>query len=304
MSGLIMKNFKFNTPILFMTFNRLDHTKLAFEEIRRAKPRKLFVASDGPRNAEEKKKTDAVRKYIMDNLDWKCDVKTLFREKNMGCRVACAGAVDWFFENVKLGIILEDDCVPDPSFFRFCQEMLERYKDDEKVASVIGYSAVRTCREYSYDFSKHIRLWGWASWRRSWGNVYRKEEKYMKHVESEKYLKKIFPNFFERVLFKKRFFDSIAGRVNTWEFPWIFGIIRADMVNITPEVNLVENIGVGEESTNMSINFIDRGFLALDSHPLKFPLRHPKRIKASSSIHHRLIIKDWIRILLKKLFFI
>jgi hypothetical protein len=115
---------KLSTPLLFLVFNRLDTTKKVFEEIRRAKPNKLYVAADGPRNDQEKDKTDAVRKYILENIDWKCKVKTLFREKNLGCKYAVSGAIDWFFNNEEMGMILEDDCLPSQSFFRFCQDML------------------------------------------------------------------------------------------------------------------------------------------------------------------------------------
>src|SRR6056297_619848 len=129
------KQKQFETPVLFLIFNRLDTTKQVFEEIRKAKPKQLFIAADGPRTKQEKEKTDAVRKYVLDNIGWKCSVKKLFRNKNLGCKYAVSGAIDWFFENVEQGIILEDDCLPSQSFFRFCEELLEKYKDDERVMS-------------------------------------------------------------------------------------------------------------------------------------------------------------------------
>ena len=133
-------NFKLTTPVLYLAFNRLDSVKKTFPEIQKAKPRQLFVACDGPRSREEKERTDTVRKYILENINWKGKVKTLFRDRNLGCKYAIAGAMDWFFENVKQGIILEDDCLPDQSFFRFCHEMLEKYKDDKKIMSISGYN--------------------------------------------------------------------------------------------------------------------------------------------------------------------
>src|SRR3989339_483651 len=131
-------NFVLTTPVLFIVFNRLDTTKQVFEEIKKAKPQKIFIAADGPRNKEEKKKTDAIRNYILKNINWKCELKTLFREKNLGCKYAVAGAIDWFFENVEQGIILEDDCLPSQSFFIFCQDMLERYKTDQRIMHISG----------------------------------------------------------------------------------------------------------------------------------------------------------------------
>jgi len=132
------EKFGLTTPVLYLAFNRLGTVKKTFPEIRKAKPRQLFISCDGPRTKEEREKTDAVRKYILDNIDWKCNVKTLFRNKNLGCKYAVSSAIDWFFKNVKQGIILEDDCLPSQSFFRFCQEMLERYKDDERIMQISG----------------------------------------------------------------------------------------------------------------------------------------------------------------------
>ena len=118
------KSFNLTTPVLYLVFNRLNEVKKTFSEIIKQRPKQLFIAADGPRTEKEKRKTDAVRKYILDSIDWKCEVKTLFRDKNLGCRTAVSDAISWFFENIGEGIILEDDCLPDQSFFRYCQEML------------------------------------------------------------------------------------------------------------------------------------------------------------------------------------
>lgn len=299
-----MEKFELMTPVLFMVFNRSELTIKVFKEIKKAKPKILFVASDGPRTRKEGEKIKKIRDYILKNVDWECDVETLFRKKNLGCRAACSGAIDWFFHNVEQGIILEDDCLPDQNFFRFCQEMLERYKNYDKIVSVNGYISKTFASENSYDFSKKISLWGWASWRRAWEGIYRKEERYMRTVDSGEYIKEVFPNFFERILFRKRFFDSIVGRVSTWEFPWVFGIIRKKYLNIIPKVNLIENIGIDEEYTNTRPNFIDKKFLEIKRSRLKFPLKHPLSIKPNKSLYRRTILRDLLRIILKKIFFI
>jgi len=162
-------NFALTTPVLFIVFNRLDTTKQVFEEIKKAKPQKLFIAADGPRNFQEKNKTDVVRKYILENINWKCEVKTLFREKNLGCKYAVAGAIDWFFDNVEQGIILEDDCLPSQSFFKFCQEMLEKYKDDERVMHISGTNVEGISKiDQDYFFAINFNVWGWATWKRAW----------------------------------------------------------------------------------------------------------------------------------------
>ena len=124
-----------NTAVLFLVFNRLDTTKQVFEAIRQAKPPRLYIAADGVREAKdgEDEKVKAVRDYITSNIDWECEVKTLFREQNFGCKMAVSGAIDWFFQNEEMGIILEDDCLPSQSFFWFCQDLLEKYKNDTRV---------------------------------------------------------------------------------------------------------------------------------------------------------------------------
>ncbi|MBC8435307.1 nucleotide-diphospho-sugar transferase, partial [archaeon] len=140
-----MKNkFELTTPVLYLVFNRPGYVKKTFPEIRKAKPMQLFIGADGPRNSEEKKKTDAVRKYILENIDWKCDVKTLFRKENLGCKHAVSGAINWFFKNVEQGIILEDDCLPDQSFFRFCQELLAKYENSKQVMQINGTNFSRS----------------------------------------------------------------------------------------------------------------------------------------------------------------
>ena len=123
---------QFDIPILYTVFNRLDVVKQTFPEIRKIKPKQLFIGADGPRNIKEKKKTDSVRKYILKNIDWKCDVETLFFEKNLGSNIAIFKATNWFFKNVKKGIVLEDDDLPSHSFFIFCKEMLVRYQNNNK----------------------------------------------------------------------------------------------------------------------------------------------------------------------------
>jgi hypothetical protein len=175
-----MKKSKIETPILYMVFNRLDKTKKSFEAIKKARPKKLFVAADGPRTKKEKKKTDAVRKYILDNIDWECDLKTLFRDKNLEsnkvcCNPALTGAFKWFFSQVEEGVILEDDCIPDKSFLRFCGEMLDKYRDDKRVGFIAGFTNIEVDIEDSYYFSDDGFTWGWAIWKDRFEKYYTDE---------------------------------------------------------------------------------------------------------------------------------
>src|SRR5258708_3549575 len=168
-----MPESSFNTPILFLIFNRPFPTRRVFAEIRKARPAKLFVAADGPRpDKPEDLETCRETREIIKDIDWPCEVQTLFRDKNLGCGVAVSGAITWFFQNVEQGIILEDDCLPDPSFFPFCTELLERYKDDERILLISGNFLQQKNKKFmvkaSYYGTLIPHLWGWASWRRAW----------------------------------------------------------------------------------------------------------------------------------------
>ena len=165
-----------NTAVLFLVFNRLDTTKQVFETIRQAKPQRLYIAADGARASRvgEAAQVQAVRDYVTSHVDWECEVKTLFREQNLGCKYAVSSAIAWFFENEEMGIILEDDCLPDPTFFNFCQELLARYRHDQRIGVISGdnFQFGHRRNDDSYYFSKYVHIWGWATWRDRWVNSY------------------------------------------------------------------------------------------------------------------------------------
>lgn len=292
-----MGKFKLETPVLFMVFSRLDSTKKVFEGIRVARPKKLFIACDGARNSEEKKKVDEVRKFILDNIDWNCEVKTLFRKKNLGCGLACSGAVSWFFENIEEGIILEDDCLPNQDFFRFCQEMLEKYKDDNRVMHVGGSNFIsnKFSRD-SYYFTRYPLLWGWASWRRAWKNY--DFESHLRIGEDE--IREIIPNVLDAKIFVKRM-DSFKQRgASSWDPQWCWAIWERGGMCICPKVNLIENLGFSGGATHTHENFWDKFFLNIKRRGLKFPLRHPSRVKRNRYKDFRMLSKDVLRVVLKK----
>ena len=162
----------FDVPILFLVFNRPETTHQVFEAIKKQRPKYLFVAADGARTDKEGEaaKCEEVRKLILENINWACEVKTLFRNENLGCGLAVSQAITWFFEQVEEGIILEDDCLPSGSFFSFCSVLLERYRNDEKVFMIGGFSLLpeNTKSKYDYFFNTFGGIWGWATWKRSW----------------------------------------------------------------------------------------------------------------------------------------
>jgi len=297
-------NFKLTTPILFLVFNRPDTTKKVFEEIRKAKPSKLFIAADGPRNPEEKKKTDAVRQYVKENIDWPCKVKTLFRNKNLGCKYAVSGAIDWFFENVEQGIILEDDCLPSSSFFRFCQELLKKYKNDKRIMQISGTNVGGVSKiEESYFFSKCFNAWGWATWRRAW-KKYDVEMKDWKKVRFSKSFLKITTGESLLNRFKSWRLSNLTylGNINTWDYQWGFACAINNGLCIVPKVNLITNMGFTETATHTG-NY--EKSMILTKKELKFPLKENKIVldsKAYKKAYSKFFKKGLLKRIVKRVF--
>ena len=179
----------FPVPILLIIFNRLETTERVFAQIKKIRPQALFIAADGPRQDRigEIEKCEKVRNYVINNIDWDCQVKTLFRDKNIGCRLAVSSALDWFFSHVAQGIILEDDCLPNQSFFPYCEELLNRYQDNEKVFMISGNNFLLEpqAESTSYYFSRLTHVWGWASWRRAWSGYDISLKDYPEFIENK-----------------------------------------------------------------------------------------------------------------------
>lgn len=236
--------------VLFLVFNRPDTTKLVFEEIRKAKPPRLYIVADGPREniISETEKVKAVRDYVMANIDWDCEVKTLFREKNLGCGKAVSEAITWFFENEEMGIILEDDCLPSQSFFWFCEELLERYKDDKRVGMISGDNFQNGIKrgDADYYFSIYNHIWGWASWSDRWSNY----DAELKHIEDSYFIEKLFTNK-KAVNYWKTIFKKMKKKeIDTWDYQWTFTLWKNRQLTILPNLNLISNIGFNQEATH------------------------------------------------------
>jgi hypothetical protein len=241
----------FETPVLFLVFNRPETTKQVFAKIRAVKPRQLFIASDGPRSDRPKESeiVEQVRKIVLDGIDWDCEVKTLFREKNLGCGKAVSEAITWFFQHVEQGIILEDDCLPDLSFFHFCDQLLNYHRDNHKVMHIGGTNFLYPNFKYTYDyyFSKYPHVWGWATWRRAW-------EKYDFHISNitEPPIERIL-NLYPCSTDEAKYWLSIYRNlrdIDTWDYQWIFSIWVHGGYSIVPSINLVSNIGFGIDATH------------------------------------------------------
>lgn len=239
-----------NTPILFLIFNRIDTTSRVFEKIKEAKPPRLYIASDGPRlhkdgESDIVKKT---RKMVLDGIDWGCEVKTLFRDENLGCGKAVSSAITWFFENEPEGIILEDDCLPSKSFFSYCETLLDYYRDNKCVMHISGDQFVADFDNcYSYYFAKIQHVWGWASWADRW-KQYKFDLKDYDEKNVEKFSEnKNVQNYWRVILNKMK-----KHEIDTWDYQWAFKVVEMDGLCINPSKNLISNIGFGENSTHTS----------------------------------------------------
>lgn len=243
---------QFDIPILFVIFNRMDTAEKVFEAIRACKPQKLYVAADGPREGREgeAEKCEHVRS-LTQRVDWDCEVKTLFREHNLGCGRAVSGAISWLFENEEMGIILEDDCLPNPDFFPYCKELLEKYRYEDKVKIVSGNNFQDGIKrgDASYYFSAYSHIWGWASWARAWKNY----DLYLESYTVKEFMQNIKPYFSswnERMVWKDRFQVMKKQGNNTWDYQWNFHIWKQKGLCIIPNTNMISNIGFGADSTH------------------------------------------------------
>ena len=270
------------TAILFLVFNRPDTTRKSFEAIRQARPERLYIGADGarPEREGEQAKVDAVRKYILDNIDWDCEVRTLFRGKNLGCRNAPVSAIEWFFENEEEGIILEDDCVPGPSFFKYCSELLERYRNEPRVMCISGnvFHSSRKVGNHSYYFSRLPHIWGWASWRRAW-RLYDVDMKSYPEFKKKNKIAQFFKRHKEQQFLLYNFSAIFKGEIDTWDYQWLFAILNNNGMACTPKNNLVENIGLGDDATH-TVGWPDQP----PAKPLTFPMTHPEKIDVLSDI--------------------
>jgi hypothetical protein len=271
-----------NIPILFLIFNRPDTTQKVFDIIRNQKTKYLFVAADGPRpNKPDEKKSCEQARNIIQQIDWQCELKVLFRDENLGCKIAVSSAITWFFEHVERGIILEDDCLPDPSFFKFCEELLIKYNDDNRVGHIGGNCFFPNIvpNNISYDFCSVPHIWGWASWRRVWQN-YDVDFLYWNEAKTDKNKRKsLFKSLNEEIYFSSFIPDTLKGNrgINTWDIQYLYMLRVQNQLSIYPAVNLVTNIGLhSPNATHTTSKKAMKSYIL--SQNIDFPLKHPQYV--------------------------
>ena len=233
------------TSVLFLIFNRPDTTFKVFEQIRAIKPERLYIAADGPRpNINSDNENCKLARSVVNLIDWDCQVKTLFRESNLGCGKGVSDAITWFFNQVDEGIILEDDCLPDNSFFIFCEQMLGHYRNNQEIMHIGGVNYQDAKKKYSgtYYFSSIAHVWGWATWKRAWNKFsfdinglddFKKSKKINYYYQDTKIIEYWY-NVFERMS---------RHEIDTWDYQWTYSIWQNNGLCIIPNTNLVSNIG-------------------------------------------------------------
>ena len=285
---MVVHNSLFRTPVVFLLFNRPDSTRKVFQRIRGARPPCLLVVADGPRQDRlGEAELCRISRAVIDEVDWPCTVERNFSDENQGCKRRVASGLDWAFTLVKEAIILEDDCLPDPSFFFYCQELLDRYRNDERVMSISGdnFLEVSDSGKESYRFSHICHIWGWATWRRSWQNY---------DITMSRW-----PEFRERGGFRLLFGKhedmihawtqmmerAYNGEVDTWDFQWMFASFVCAGLQILPRKNLIANIGFSVTATHTN----DPGSWQanLPIHAADNPLVHPLRVQANCEADYK-----------------
>ena len=284
----------FNTPILFIIFNRPHTAKKVFEKIQGIKPKQLFIAADGPRkNKPADVELCKQTRKILNDINWDCELKTFFREENVGCKKGPADAISWFFEHVEEGIILEDDCLPSDSFFPFCEELLEKYRYDTRIMHIGGTSLLPDYENPdSYYFSRLAHVWGWATWKRAWQlmdlNLTDFDELKIKNILKDKVRNK-----YHRQDWINHFKNAKDGN-DIWDFIWQYTLFMQNGLSIVSSKNLILNIGFGEQATHTFYvpDFYDQ--MKLETLP-ENKLKHPNSIYIDEDLQHKVLINyEWM----------
>jgi hypothetical protein len=287
------------TPVALMVFNRPEPTRLVFAAVAAARPTRLLVVADGPRSDKEGERQlcDAVR-AIVSKVDWPCKVETNFSEENLGCRRRVISGLDWVFSLVDEAIIIEDDCLPDPTFFPYCAELLERYRDCEQVGIISGFNPIQHTLPfpYSYYFTRMVQIWGWATWRRTWQRYDAsltawpaiKQGRLLEKVWREPKICKLWTGIFDKV--------HAGVGPDSWDYQLVYSLWTQNLLNVVPSRNLIQNIGFDEEATHTKK--ADPG-LKIQAQNLDFPITHPPAIidwpDYAESIHRRFIFPGLLR---------
>lgn len=285
------------TPVLFLIYNRPEYTEKVFEAIKVAKPKKLFIHADGPKKdkPEDIELCERARE-IVDNIDWNCELKILFRDENLGCKLGMSGGITWFFENVEEGVILEDDCLPNKSFFSYCEKLLDKYRNEQEVMMISGSNpATSVDVGADYFFSYFYHIWGWATWKRAWEKFDIEISDWPKFRDSD-FLEKKFPNNADYRTFVKQMFDQIYGKkASVWGVQWTYTCLVNNGYAILPKNNLISNIGL------TGTHEMNNNQLMLKTKEIDFnDFKHPSGIAVDYDIEKTIFEKSGLKRLINK----
>lgn len=264
------------TPVALIIYHRSQTTRKIIKSLREVKASEIFVIADGPKNVKDAERCAETRALIK-LIDWKCNVHKLYSSTNMGLRKRIVTGLNWVFSKVDRAIILEDDLVIDKSFYRFCEEMLEKYKNNMKIISIAGNNFLDDTRgiQESYYFSRHVYSWGWATWRRAW-HLYDDKMSNWPSIKKSGLLKETLKGNSIYLYWKGIFDLTKRHAINSWAYAWMYTAYVNHMLTIIPVCNLVSNVGVGKDATN---TLLKARTLALTTKSMKFPLKHPEAVK-------------------------
>jgi len=282
----------FKTPIAIFIFNRPSTTKRVFERVKMVRPKKLFIVADGPR-CDEEIQLCKESISIVEKIDWECSVEKNYSSENLGVVKRYISGLDWIFSISNEAIILDDDCVPELSFFPYCEEMLERYRNNDKVMLVSGQTMTDpgSFSEYSYYFSKFALIWGWATWRDAWKRFH-EGMKLWPYLRETKWLSETIKEPILREYWRKSFDRAYEGRVGTWDYQWMFIFFLYGGLSVIPSNNLISNIGFGLGSVNTKDPTSENA--NMPTIPLSFPLRHPDLVVSNQLADEQIAERLWV----------
>ena len=276
----------YNIPILLLVFNRPKNIKKIIKVLEKIKPTKIYISSDGPR--KNNLYDEILCRKTKDNLlkiRWKCSIKKKYLISNQGCRKAVSNGISWFFKNENHGIILEDDCIPNLDFFKFCSINLKKYENSKKIGTITGNNfQKKTNIKETYYYSKYPHCWGWATWRRSW-KIYNKKISFWPYYKNTNKWKNFFSSSIEQRYWTKIFNQIYKRKIDSWAYPWSLCLWKNNLLTITPSMNLVKNIGFGKGATHTTSKQDDQ----------KYKLNKlPKKWQIPKNVHQNTLADEYV----------
>lgn len=294
-----MISYRVSSPVLVIGWVRPEKFRRTLEAVRNVKPQQLFIALDGPRSRNDLELIKEHVRLVREIVDWPCEVSVKRRQKNHGLRLGVEAAISWFFREVDEGIVLEDDCVPNQDFFRFCDALLAKYREDRRVFQIAGDNSVglHPNDESSYGFVSYPHIWGWATWRRAW-QLYDSDMLWWRTARKSGSRPNPFVNRKYAQVWSSRFDDLAAtGSPDTWDWRWAATLVKHGGLSVQPFVNLVSNEGFGIGATNTKAV----SYRASSTTARIWPLRHPNHVSRNETAdrtlarlqHRDLVRKNW-----------